>query len=196
MPTKTFFLPALLLFCLLFTVDLFAQQAPAPSGPAVSASPEALLLRSLLEEVRQLRAALQRANISLYRAQMLTDRLARQQNRVESLTLEIEQLKEQIQQAADPSNEEEELKDLEAAIRDAPDPQTRAQLMQTYNSLKRSMQRQREIARAETERNQARQSHLENTLRTEQARLAEIQEQLDAIDREIDKPATESRKSK
>lgn len=196
MLSKPVFLPGLLFLCLFFSLNVFGQQTPVAHAPSVSASPEAMLLRSLLEEVRQLRAAVQRANISLYRAQMLTDRLARQQNRVEGLTAEIDQLKEQIQQASDSSNEDEDLKDLEAAVREAPDPQTRAQLLQIYNSQKRAILRQRETARAETERNQARQAQLENTLRTEQARLAEIQEQLEAIDREIDKPATEGRKSK
>lgn len=185
--------------CLLFfalSINVFAQQSPPASSTPVAASPEAQLLRALLDEVRQLRATIQRTNLSLHRAQMLTERLARQQNRVDGLAEEIEQVRIQIRQSVDPSRDEEELKEMEAEIGQTADPQTRAQLTQSYNDLKRTIARQRELARAEADRQQVRQAQLENTLRTEQAKLAEIQDQLDAIDREFDKQAGEGRKTR
>lgn len=182
--------------CLLlitFSIGAFAQQTGTTAASPAAASPEAQLLRALLDEVRQLRAAMQRTNLNLHRAQMLTGQLARQQNRVNSLAEEIEQLKIQVQQSLDTSRDEDEMKEMEASIGEA-DPQTRAPMIQTYNSMKRTIARQRELARTEAERMQARQTLLENTFRMEQAKLGELQEQLDAIDREFERQMAETRK--
>ena len=87
------------------------------------------------------------------------------------------------------------MRELEAAARNA-DPQTRQQLVQTYESLKRSIERQREYARQEAERNRARQQQLEATLQAEQSRLAELREQLDALDRDLDRQVSDGKKDK
>ncbi len=187
---------SLLVIALLTGAGALAQQPAAAPQPPTASSPEAQLLRALLEEVRQLRIALQRANINTHRAQMLTERLARQQSRVDSLIEEIEQTKALIQQSQDTSRDEDELKDLEATINETPDPQTRAQLVQSYAALKRSLIRQREYARQEAEQSRERQAQLEATLRQEQARLAELQDQLDAVYRELDQQITEGKKSR
>jgi len=182
---------ALCLFCAALSFNAFAQQtAASPAAP----SPEAQLLRTLIDEVRQLRAVSQRNSLNLHRAQMLTDRMARQQTRVESLTEEIEQLKTQIQQSLDTSRDDDEMKELEAAINDTADQQQRAVLIQSYNGMKRAIERQREYARQEAERNRSRQQQLEIALRAEQARLAELQDQFDALEREFEKQLNETRK--
>ncbi len=177
-----------LLIALLAGTQALAQAPAATPAAPVASSPEAQLLRALLDEVRQMRLALQRASINTHRAQRLTERLARQQNRVDSLAEEVEQLKTLIQQTQDTAREEDELKELEATINETPDPQARAQLAQSYTILKRSLARQKEYARQEADRHRERQQQLEATLRQEQSRLAELQDQLDAIERELDKP--------
>ncbi|MEP7341001.1 MAG: hypothetical protein ABI977_24935 [Acidobacteriota bacterium] len=191
------FLSSLLLCsALLCATPAFAQtQAPVASSP-VAATPDVQLLRAILEETRLTRITLQRVYISAYRAQMLTERLARQQARVDSLNEEITQLKSLIQHTQEASREEDELKDLLATINETPDQQQRTALIQSYNSLKRSLERQREYSRQEAERSRERQQQLETSLRTEQAKLAELQEQLDAIDREMEKQIAETRKGK
>lgn len=163
-------------FSLALSLSVYAQQPTAQTvTPPVAATPEAQLLRALLDEVRQLRAAVQRTNINTYRAQRLAERLAQQQNRVDGLSEQIEQIKAQIQQSSDAGRDEEELRELEASISSA-DPQTRQQLQIVYESLKRSIERQREYARQDAERNRGRQQQLEATLLTEQGRLAELRE--------------------
>lgn len=173
-----------------------AQTLPATASSPVAATPEAQLLRAILEEQRLTRTTLQRLYVNACRAQMLTERLARQQARVDSLDEEITQLKSVVQQAQDTSRDEDELKDLLATINETPDPQQRAALTQSYNSLKRALERQREYARQEAERSRERQQQLETALRTEQTKLGELQEQLDALDREFDRQLNEPRKAR
>ncbi len=191
MLSKLKYVFTLCLFCGVLSFNAFAQQSTSlPTAP----SPEAQLLRALIDEVRQLRAVTQRNNLNLYRARVLADRLARQQTCVESLTEEIEQLKARIQQSLDTSRDEDEMKELEAAINETVDPQQRAILIQSYNSVKRAIERQREYARQEADRSRSRQQQLEIALRAEQAKLGELQEQLDTVEREFDKQLSETRK--
>ncbi len=173
-----------------------AQTQPAAPQPQVASAPDVQLLRAILEELRLQRAVLQRTYVNAHRAQMLTERLARQQARVDSLGEEIAQLKSLVEQSQNASHEETELKDLAATINETPDPQQRAALVQSYNGLKRSLERQREYARQEAERNRERQQQLEAALRAEQAKLAELQDQFDALDREFDRQLGEIRKAR
>lgn len=183
--------------CLLFAAPhALAQQASNNPPAQASSAQDGQSMRALLEEVRQLRLVLQRNSVNAYRAQTLMERLARQQRRVDDLTAELDQIKAQLQQAQELNREEDELKDLEATINETADPQARAQLLQAYASLKRSLARQREYARQEAERCRERQQQLEMSLSAEQGRLAEIQEQLNAVDREMDKQIAEMRKGR
>lgn len=184
-------LKSVLLFsALILTLSLsaMAQTQPAATQSPTASMPDVQLLRAILEELRLQRAVLQRTYVNAYRAQTLTERLARQQARVDSLNEEITQLKSLIQQSQDSSREEEELKDLLAAINETT-PQQREPLIQSYNSLKRALERQREYARQETERSRERQQQLETSLHAEQTKLAELQGQLEEMDRELEKLA-------
>lgn len=190
------------LFITLVAVTGVFAQAPPPLASQGGITPETQLLRAMLEEhralreeVRQLRAAIQRTSISTYRAQRLAEQLARQQGHVDGLAEQIEQIKAQTQQSLEVSGDDQELRDLEAAIR-AADPQTRPQLMQVYESLKRSIERQREYVQQEAYRNRLRQQQLEVLLVTEQSRLSEIREQLEALDRDFDRQLADGKKDR
>ena len=187
---------ALCLLCLALAGSAFAQQNAPPNSPNLAPSPEAQLLRALLDEVRQLRQTMQRATFNQYRTQTLTGQLARQQARVESLTEEVEQLKAAQQQSYDARRDQEELQELETAFQREPNSALREQLRQNYLSMQRALTRQQEDLHQDAERQRQRQSQLEINLRTEQARLAELQEQLDAVAREFDKPSTETNKAR
>lgn len=187
---KPLFHSLLLAALCLCSTALAQNAAPMPSAPS---SPETQLLRALLDEVRQLRVALQRTQLTTYRANLLADRLKQQQSRVEGLTEEIAQLKAQLQQETNYGREEEQLRELESAINRASDPVTRTQIMQTYEDLKRTIQWQKEYARQDGERNNTRQQMLETMLHVEQEKLAGIQGQLDALDRELEKQALEAK---
>jgi hypothetical protein len=93
-----------------------AQQSAAPAPLAAEAHLDAQLLRALLEEVRQLRLAVQKGSLSQHRSQLLLERIARQQDRVEGLNAEIEQVREQLQVLSQPGRYDEELKGMEEAI--------------------------------------------------------------------------------
>lgn len=182
-------------FLAVLSIGAAAQQPNSgATQPSVSASPEAQLLKVLIEEVRILRTAILRNNLSIHKTQTLTEQMVRQQNRVDSLSEEIEQLKIQIQQATEGSRDEADLKELEEAYNSTTDPQQRAALQQTYASTKHSILRQREVALQEAERNRGRQQQLEATLRNEQAKLAEIHEQLESIDRDFERQNAEIKK--
>lgn len=186
----------LLLGCLLLGASVTAFSQTTSPASSVASSPDVQLLRAILEELRLQRAVLQRTYVNAYRGQMLTERLARQQARVDSLNEEVAQLKAQIQQTLDTSRDEDELKDLLATINETADPQQRSVLIQSYNGLKRALERQREYARQEAERHRERQLQLETALRIEQTKLAELQEQLEALDREFDQQLGEARKTR
>ncbi|MGE0885495.1 MAG: hypothetical protein AB7P14_18255 [Blastocatellales bacterium] len=195
----TFFANALFIL-LAFAAGVMAQ-TPTPASSS-GLTPDTQLLRALLEEqralreeVRQLRAVILRTNITTYRAQKLTDQLAQQQSHVDGLAEQIEQLKAQTQQSLQGNGDEQELRDLEAAIQ-AADPQTRPQLIQVYESLKRSIERQREYAQQEVAQNRIRQQQLEALLQNEQIRLADIREQLEALDRDLDKQLADGKKAR
>jgi chromosome segregation ATPase len=171
-----------------------AQQSAAPAPLAAEAHLDAQLLRALLEEVRQLRLAVQKGSLSQHRSQLLLERIARQQDRVEGLNAEIEQVREQLQVLSQPGRYDEELKGMEEAISRARNPQERARLEEAYDALKRSLEEQRQADQKELERQRERERALAARLQTEQARLAELQEQLEAIEREMDKQVAETRR--
>ncbi len=190
---------SLLFVALLFTAH--AQQSTASATPSVAT--DAQQMQVLIEEVRQVRAVVERANLNtqrasfnLYYAQTLYDRLTRQQARVDRLTSEVEEVKTRIHQSLDGSRDEEELKELRATIDGAPNPQARAELIQSYQMTERSLIRQRELARQEADRDRLRQQQLETALHTEQARLSELQGQLDLLDREFEQAITSTKKTK
>lgn len=180
--------------CLCLVAAGAYAQTPVPGQPpaqAIAPSPEAQLLRVLIDEVRQLRATLQRINVNSYRVQTLNDRLTQQQNRVDSLTEELEQTKAMLAQAMDTSEDEAELKEMEIAWQETTNPAKREELLLAYQSFKRSLVRKRESVRHEAARQRERQQQLEMALRQEQARLAEVQEQLAALNTELEKHLNE-----
>ena len=163
------------------------------SQPAIATQQETELLKALLDEVRQLRLAVQHASLSHHRALILMEQSGRQRAVIESLSAELEQLKARIQADADPRRFDEEIKEMETAMSEA-EPQLRFQLSQTYASLKRSIERQKKQAEQELESRKERAQQLESKLRLEQAKLAEIQEQMDALERELSQQVAATRR--
>jgi thioester reductase-like protein len=188
---KSTLLPCFML-CLA-TIATSAQtpvaQSPTSTHPQTAASPETQLLRALLEEVRQLRAILQQTTVGTLRARLLTEQVAKQQMRVDTLSEEINQLKALITQAQDTTRGDDELQELETQIRETSDPQERARLLQSYAAFKRAIERERAALKKEAVEQQSRQMQLETTLRLEQAKLADLQGQLESLDRELEKLA-------
>jgi chromosome segregation ATPase len=189
------------LLCLAFVLlslpcAALAQQTAAGAPPATEARAEAQLLKSLLDEVRQLRLAVQHGSLSQHRSQMLLERIGRQQDRIEGLSADLEQLRDEMKELANPARYDDELREMEAAIQATSDPQARAAQVQAYEALKHSLARQRQADQQELQRQQERERDLDAKLRMEQARLAEMQEQLEAVERELDRQVAEARQRK
>ncbi len=171
-------------------VAVSAQTPTTHTTVSTAASPEAQLLRALLDEVRQLRTILQQTTVGNVRARLLTEQVAKQQTRVDTLAEEIHQLKALIAQAQDNTRGEEELQELEIQIRETADTPERNRLLQSYAAFKRALERERATLKKEAAEHQTRQMQLEQTLRFEQARLADLQNQLETLDRDLEKLAT------
>ena len=142
-----------------------------------------LLLQQLIDELKQNRITTQLNNVNLYRLQMLTDSLNSQQIRVESISAELDLINEQIIQAGDSTRFDGEIRELEAEIKRTADPQLRATLTQTLQTTLRSIEVQKEQMRRDLELNRVRQQNLQIKLQTEKARLQEIEEKIDAMDK-------------
>jgi hypothetical protein len=184
------------LCCLLFFAGVtgFAQ-TPASSAPAATqaTSPEVPYLRAIYDELRQLRALVQQTTIGALRARLLTEQLARQQYRVDALSEEINQLKTLIALAADDKRGEDDLQEMELRIRESADQQERARLMGDYAALKRANERERAALKKEAVEHHEKQLQLETTLRLEQGKLAELQGQLEVLDRELERMSAENK---
>jgi activator of HSP90 ATPase len=147
------------------------------------------MLKALLEEVRELRRTIERNNLRQLQAQILLKGIEKQQGHVANMSLELDQLRAHIQDLSNIGRHDETLKEAENAIREAVDPQSRALLTQAYEDLRKSLERQKKLDQQELENRRERDRQLEAQLRTEQAKLAELQEQLAALERELDKQA-------
>jgi predicted nucleic acid-binding Zn-ribbon protein len=171
----------------------YAQQATMNAPQTTEARAETHLLKALLDEVRALRLAVQSSSLSQHRAQILLERIGRQQDRIEGLSADLEQLRAEMQELANPARYDDELREMETAISATSDPQARAAQIQAYEALKHSLARQRQADQQELQRQQERERVLDAKLRMEQARLAEMQEQLEAVERELDRQVAEAR---
>ena len=178
-------LRTLLCFLALSSVTAFAQ-APKANEPTTQKDEQTL--RSLLDEVRQLRVALQRANLNAYRAQITVERLRIQQDRVDRLARELEGVRREIMETESWSARlTERLKDLENQMNLETNASRRAQIETEYKDVKYGIE---EGAKRQGQRRE-RETHLGKELQAEQLKLNELNDRLEALDREIEKQVTE-----
>ncbi len=186
--TKSVTKISVMLFLFLVTGLCVAAWAQAP--PATNPGTTEQWQRAMLEEVRMLRVTMQQMTGNNLRTRIVLDQLTRQQGRVESLSEEIKNLKAIIQQAQDPQRGADELQEMEAQIRECQDPQERARLMQSYNAYKRTLERERAALQKAAIEHQNDLQQCENSLRMEQAKLVELQGQLEKLDQELERLAS------
>ncbi len=160
-------------------------------SPAPTASPsDAQLLRALLDEVRQLRLIVQKTGLQQHRLQILLEQIAQQKTRVENLQQELEQVRTQIRADSDLNRFDEDLKEFETAYQETTDPTTRAQMQQAYGALKRSVERQRKQAQEELQRLAEQERRWQQQLFQEQAKLTDLEQQLQALTNDLAQLAT------
>lgn len=183
--TKRSTLYCLLCFGILWLFSPEALRAQSSNRATETTSADQQILQALLSEVRQLRLTLQRTNISVFRTQLMIERLRMQQERVDRLTRQLEENQNELTGAGlSRSQLTERSQDLESQIKAEQDAGRRAQLDAQYKELKYIMEQQTE---RETQL-RARQVQLTTQLQTERAKLDEIDSRLEALERELEPP--------
>ena len=142
-------------------------------------------LKQLLTEVRELRLAVQRATVSNTQFQILIERVRIQQAHVDALRRQLENVHSQAAEmkAAKPQMEQQ-IKDAEDQLDRTPDPNAHADLESRIKGGKASLVR---LAQ-EDERLRNRETALDPEMQAAQAKLNELNGQLDSLMSELKGP--------
>ena len=142
-------------------------------------------LKQLLTEVRELRLAVQRATVSNTRFQMLIERVRVQQAHVDALSRQLESVHSQVAEfKATKPQIEQQIKDAEDLLDRTPDPSAHADLESRIKGGKASLGR---LAQ-EDERLRNRETALDTEFQGAQAKLNELNGQMDALMSELKGP--------
>lgn len=159
----------------------------AQSTKGVQAAPDQdkQVLLKLLQEMRQLRVALQRMQVVSQRTQVTLERVRLQQNRVDSISRTLENLRTHLAdiRAARPAIEDE-MRDMDELLNRTTDATKRSEIELQIKETKVRLNAQ------SREEDQSRQRELELTadLQAAQAKLNDLNNQLDTIMRELEVP--------
>ena len=158
-------------------------QAGRPAQPPQDEDRQ--VLRSLLDEVRQLRLALQRADVVSRRIHVTVERVRLRQARVDSIGRALEGARSRLAdlRAARPQIEEQ-VKSAEESAENTADPARRAGLEQEVKWMKGRLA----VWAREEEQLRAREAELMSELQVEQARLGELHDRLEDMARELEAP--------
>ena len=174
--------------CFIFLTTSFLSSIVNPqtaaSSPARAAQGESeQTMHALLNEVRELQLAIQQSNLSVYRTQVIVERMRSQQQQVERLGERLRGTRERIASWKREQGEwQEEIKMIERRINRATDVNERANLEEQHE---RSKSRMADLAQENT-RMLEQESQLAGQLNIEQAKLADFNDQLDALQRELE----------
>jgi len=168
------------LLCLIvFGASLIQTGRPSAS----TQSDNGQTLQALLGEVHQLRLALQRSNLNTYRAQITVERMRVQQEQVLNVRRELESARNQLLISKRFHTEmADRVKEFESQLGQETDPYRRAALERQYRESKRSFESQVQWEEGLRER----EAQLVNQQQFEQAKLSELADRLDALEREIE----------
>jgi chromosome segregation ATPase len=172
----------LVTFCCVSTARAQAQSNKA--GESVQGDRDQTL-KQLLTEVRELRLAVQRATVNNTRFQMLIERVRVQQAHVDALSRQLENIHSQVAEmkAAKPQMEQQ-IKDAEDLLDRTADPNAHADLESRIKGGKANLVR---LAQ-EDERLRNRETSLDTELQAAQAKLNELNGQLDSLMSELKVP--------
>jgi chromosome segregation ATPase len=142
-------------------------------------------LKQLLTEVRELRLAVQRATVSNTRFQMLIERVRIQQAHVDALSRQLENVHSQAaEMKATKPQMEQQIKDAENQLDRTPDPSAHSDLESRIKGGKANLARFTQ----EDERLRNREAALDTELQAAQAKLNELNGQLDSLMSELKGP--------
>ena len=166
---------------LLLATPAFGQTTPNDSQT----------LQALLAEVRQLRNDLHTSTLTAQRAQILIYRMQAQEAVVERLSQRFDDTKTRLAQLdAEQKHLAGEIKQMENVKDAAETPTDRKQF---EDAISRTKERLNEAA-SEVQESQAKATDLEVQLRTEQAKLGRLQDDLDRLDKALEDSARQPSK--
>lgn len=143
------------------------------------------ILRALLEEVRQLRVELQRANVVSQRLQITLARIRLQESRVDSLTRSLQTVRSHlIEMRETRSRVENEMKESEERMSREPEGDARKLLEFQIKEMRTRLN----ILAREEEQAGNRETELNVQLQAEQAKLGDLNNQLDNMVRQLETP--------
>jgi chromosome segregation ATPase len=153
------------------------------TAAAQTPSPDSQALQALVTEIRQLRQdmqattiATQRVQIVLYRLQTQTALVTRASSRLDELRSALGALQ------SDMKSSSARVLQMENAIKSVQDNRERKQMEDALAEMKSAVERRA----ADEQRLQSREIDAETQLRAEQAKLADLQDQLDRLDKLLD----------
>jgi chromosome segregation ATPase len=158
-------------------------QTNQPVDPAQSIYDKTL--QQLLAEVRELRLAVQRATSSHTRVQMLIERLRLQQSTIDGVSRQMDMVRAQLADLRNAKPQiEQQIKETEELLERTTDPNGRLDM---ESNIKLTKARLARLA-PEEERLRNREVTLENELNNLQAKLIDLNSQLDALFNEMKAP--------
>lgn len=166
----------LFLFCVISAFPAMAQTV-TPSSPD-----DTRLLNEILKELKQLRLTLAKTNVNQLRFQTVFEQYKSQQSRVDSMNRELEFTKNQMV-TTNPMREnfEEMIKSSEERLLQTTDQRQRQGLERQIQSMRRNIETQE----LRDKRTKERQTTLEMQIPVEQAKLEQINLELDRIKQDI-----------
>jgi len=155
----------------------------AGTAAAQTTNPDASTMQALLAEVRQLRHTVE-TKLSLGpRMQIILQRAQYQEQKVLRVQQQLDEVRKQIAaEAARQTGANERLAKIEQDISAESDAGRRAQLEDMRTGLKMV------VGNGPDQQLRARETELSNSLDTEQAALNELNEKLDALERQLEAP--------
>lgn len=143
------------------------------------------LLTLLIDVIKQSTNTNMMTTSNLLQRIILTENLRNQQAKVENIAAELEQINTQISQISDTKIYDNQLREIEAAIGQSSDMIQRNTLIESYNSLKRSAEYEREQNQKTYEANTVRLQILQGKLAEEKVKLEEFENQTKSIDNQF-----------
>jgi chromosome segregation ATPase len=172
-------------------IVLLGALAPAFAS-AQSTSPDNATMQELLSEVRQLRRTVERTLSVGPRMQIVLQRAQLQEQKASRISQQLDEVRKQIfAETARQAAANERLAKIDLDISAETDAQRRGQLEDLRTDLKAL------AGKGPDQQLRAREAELANSLETEQAALAELNEKLDALERLLEpSPAAEGQSPK
>ena len=142
-------------------------------------------LQQLLAEVRALRLAVQRATFSHTRFQVIIERLRLQQSTIDGVNRQMDMVRAQLADLRNAKPQmEQQIKETEELLERTTDPNGRLDIESRIKSMKATLAR----FAPEEDRLRNRQTTRESELQTLQAKLNELNSQLDTLFNEMKAP--------